>query len=356
MFKTVITKSNYFKNENIDTPLDSCLINTLLQLNINNIPIESDYIRKKNEDIDPIKEIENLTIELASFEEQYILANNKGKILPRLYLTIYFINQARKAIDKLEEVDKNNKKYSYYESNKNASVDDLIALYKNKLDANNEHKLSTIASKSEILIKLFVTMLKKEEPLLLNILSFFFIEGHFAKNKWYLKKPKISYDMKLLFDDLIDFFGIGHTTKNAIYKSTAIYIFELYKNTSIKEDNLKELIDLLFIYSFGIDKYTNFSNFDIENYYIKNLIHPFYILDTNKKLKNEQVQKGFSFYKQHILNKSFFLKMKFIQKIIFDTHNNVLDLILNKAISENFGYNPTIIHFKNNLSGITPLK
>jgi hypothetical protein len=356
MLKTLFTHSNYFNNDNCDTPLDVCFINTMLQLNINNIPIESDYIKKKNEEFDPIKEIENIALQLASYETQYIFGDNKGKILPRLYLTIYFIDQARKAIDKLEEVDKNNKKYSYYESNKNASVEDLITLYKNKLEANNEHKLSTIASKSEILLKLIITTLKKEDPILVNILSFFFIEGYTGENKWYSRKFKPSYDNRLLIDDLIDFFGVGHVTKNAIYKSTAIYIFELYRNTSIEKEKLKELIDLLFIYSFGIDKYTNFSNFDTENYYIKNIVYPFYIFDTNKKLKEEQTLKGFAFYKKFVYKNSFLLKINWIKKFLLNIQRDTFQNTLDKAILENFGFNPTIIDFKNNLSGKIPHK
>lgn len=80
--------------------------------------IESDYILDKDEKTNPLEEINKILIELALNENCYINTKEKVRILPRIFLTIHFINEARKAIKILSEVTKDNKKISYYESNK----------------------------------------------------------------------------------------------------------------------------------------------------------------------------------------------------------------------------------------------
>lgn len=327
---------------------DEYLTNTLDTI-YKNLNIESDYKKDKNEKTNPIEEIENILIELAKYENYYIRTQNKIKILPRIYLTIHFINEARKAIETLQEVTKDNKKISYYESNKNASIDDLISFYKNKLESKGEHKLSTIASKKEIIIKLFITQLKKDNPLSFNIFLYLYREGHNRKDT-FLFKNKIKGEDRLLFDDLIDFFQVGHVTDTSIYKSTAIYIYELFKNTEIKKEELKNLIEKLFIYSFGIDKYTNFKNFTSDNYYMKNLVNNFIVLDTSKDKKNQQFKEFTPIFFNLLVKKSLIFKFKFIRKIIIKSLVNIHLNTIEKSLKEHFGKNPTIIFFMDFIS------
>lgn len=332
---------------------DEYLRNTLNTI-YENLNIESDYKKDKNEKTNPIDEIEKILIELAKYENYYIKTQNKTKILPGIYLTIHFINEARKAIETLQEVTKDNKKISYYESNKNASIDDLITLYKNKLEANGEHKISTNSAKLEIITKHFITNFKKNFPLAFNMYIYAMRETYKVKPPFFLKN-KITIENRLLMNDIIDFFEIGHVTPSAIYKSTAIYIYELFRNTSIKKEELNTYIENLFIYSFGLDKYTNFKNFEIENYYIKNIIADFIVLDTNNEKKIQQLKEFKSILFNLALKNSILSKLKFFRRILLKPFINIHISAVEKALNKHFGKNPTI-HFFTDFTSVSNSK
>ncbi|MEA3553230.1 MAG: hypothetical protein U9R39_02375 [Campylobacterota bacterium] len=62
--------------------------------------------------------------QLKKLEAIYCKSENKI-ILPKLTIIIQILQDAKNAIDTLNSIGKNNKKLAYYESNKNASLEDL---------------------------------------------------------------------------------------------------------------------------------------------------------------------------------------------------------------------------------------
>ena len=213
----------------------------------------------------------------------------------------HIISLAKEAIQHLEEVTAEEKKIAYYEENKKCSLDDLIELYIQKLNAKNEHKLSTSASKNEFRLKKYLVKLKKHDSLFMNfylmLYTIFSMEDIMTK-----EKDKDKEDLEL-FKDLFQFFRIGHATKNQIYKSVAIQLYNLYKgniskidlSSSTTDTKLKEEIGKLINFVFHTDKvFTNFNNIEQEAY-VKNIIYNFPLFECDDKLTKKQVRR-FKFY------------------------------------------------------------
>lgn len=201
----------------------------------------------------------------------------------------------------------------------------------------------------EILQKQFMANFKKNFPLAFNMYIYATREVYKVKPFFFLRN-KITIENRLLMNDIIDFFEVGHVTPSAIYKSTAIYIYELFRDTSIKKEELNNYIENLFIYSFGLDKYTNFKNFEIENYYIKNIIADFIVLDTNNEKKIQQLKEFNSILFNLTLKNSILFKLKFLRKIIIKPFVNIHISTVEKALYKHFGKNPTIIFFMDFIS------
>ena len=174
----------------------------------------------------------------------------------------HIISLAKEAIQHLEEVTAEDKKVAYYESNKKASLDTLIQHYKNRLNAKNEDKLLTRVAKNEVRLRKFIVKLKKHDSLFINFYLMFFTIFPMEN---ILTKQKSTEDLEL-FQDLFEFFRIGHATKNQIYKSIAIQLYDIYKPNISKVDlpsnttdvKLKEEIGKLINFVFQTEKvFTN---------------------------------------------------------------------------------------------------
>jgi len=209
------------------------------------------------------------------------------------------ISLAKEAIKHLYDVTANNKKISYYESNKKASLEELIQIYIEKLEANGKHKLLGLASKNEVKLKKFITKLKKHDLLFIN----FYLMLYTIYPIENLLKKKKDEEFLELSKGLFDFFRVGHATKPQINKSVAIQIYKLYGHNISKinlpqfttktelETNIGKLID----YTFQTDKvYKNFNKIN-EEAYVKNVIYNFPLFENDYKLANKQIRR-FKFY------------------------------------------------------------
>lgn len=257
---------------------------TLLSLNKNNIFLESDIYAEPSQKFNPIDEIEELLFLLSESEQGYYYLNGFTPVFAKTYLTALILSQARDAIDLLNEVNVKNKKISYYENKKNASLDDFIELCLKKLSAENEHKISLPIARREVEIKLLIAWLKKKHPEYIHFYVLLFSDVmHGSIATWYDDET-----IKDVMEDFLQFFGIGHATPDMIYKSTALQIFGLFKDTiEIKE--LKEIINKLIYYTFKKD-YKNFSGFGDKSIFLKNVVEKFPIYDINddKKVKKQR--------------------------------------------------------------------
>ncbi|WP_304542898.1 hypothetical protein [Sulfurimonas microaerophilic] len=213
----------------------------------------------------------------------------------------HILSLAHEALQHLEQVTAQDKKISYYESNKNASLDSLIDHYIKKLESKNEDKLLTKIARNEVRLRKFIVKLKKHDTLFINFYLMLYallpMEDYFPK-----KKKKDKEDLKL-FQDLFEFFRIGHATSNQIYKSVAIQIYSLYKHNISKADlstkttdtKLKEEIGKLIDYTFNTEKpYQNFTGI-VQEAYVKNIIYNFPLFECDSKLTNKQIHR-FKFY------------------------------------------------------------
>lgn len=238
------------------------------------IILESDIHADPSNDFNPLIEIEALFQRLSLFENEYCLVKNNLRVYPFTFLVATILSQGRKALDQLAEVDKDNKKVSYYENKKNASLDDLIDLLRKKLNAENEHKISHPLARREIEIKLLLAIMKKKHPLHINFYLLLYAD---AKKDDYIASSEHERNTIKVMDEIIEFFEIGHATPDMIYKSIAMQIFELFKSL-IPPSELKEIINRLIYYSFGKD-YKNFADFGKKSNYLKNIVGDFVVYD-----------------------------------------------------------------------------
>lgn len=211
----------------------------------------------------------------------------------------HIISLAKEALEHLKEVTADEKKIAYYEENKKRSLDDLIELYIQKLNAKNEHKLSTNASKNEVRLKKYLVKLKKHDTLFIN---FYLMLYTVVPMENIMTKEKDKEDLEL-FKDLFEFFRIGHATSNQIYKSVVIQLYNLYKAnisqidlpSNTTDTKLKEEIGKLINYLFQTDKpFSNFNNIEQEAY-VKNVIYNFPLFECDERLSKKQVRR-FKFY------------------------------------------------------------
>jgi len=209
----------------------------------------------------------------------------------------HIISLAKEAIHHLEKVTADNKKVAYYEANSSASLDTLLEHYINKLNAKNEDKLLTRIAKNEVRLRKFIVKLKKYDTLFINFYFMLFTIYPISES---ISKDKEDLE---LFQDLFEFFRIGHATKNQIYKSVAIQLYYLYKDNISKIDlssnttdtKLKEEIGKLINFVFHTDKvFTNFNNIKQEAY-VKNIIYNFPLFECDEKLAEKQIRR-FKFY------------------------------------------------------------
>ena len=266
----ISTNNNPFSIFKMDTIRKEFLSNNL---NIINTDIEKKHIKKFTK------------------LETHFYYNNQCYIFPEIATLSNILLHAINAIEILESITKENKKLAYYESNKNASLDDLIEHYENKLNEKGENELITESSKKEVNLKKLLTELKIDNATIYNYyLVYLNIFGEQLELNEELKDLEILYLLS-------NFFGIGHSTKSQIIKSVALQIYELYKDDSSNLTTLtKDIGELIDSYFETNTPYTNFKNFNKKKPYIKNVVGDFVVFDINDK-KNEE---------QELLIKTFF--------------------------------------------------
>jgi hypothetical protein len=212
------------------------------------------------------------------------------------YQTISYIfnilESAKKAINELKEVSKDNRKIAYYEKNSSASLDDLVKEYTKLLDEQGYKKLSLIASKKEIRFKRLLAKLKRDKSLFFNFYLLMFSLN--SLEEFNIKKEE--KDIFQLLLNLFEFYRVGHATPQQIYKSVAIQIYDIYKN-EFEEKELQEIISILITTCFNLDEnYSNFNKIGEQEVYIKNLIYNFPLFECDTKLAKEQKKQIFRFF------------------------------------------------------------
>jgi hypothetical protein len=275
------------------------------------IYIESDVPVDPEENLNPINKIENLLKQLSSYEIEYRLMPEKLRVYPATCLVTVVLSQARKALDMLAEINKDNKKIAYYENNKNSSLDKLIKHWTGMLDGKNENKLSHIQSRREIEVRRMLAQMKKRHPDHINFYLLLFAD---IRNDEFFQAELKNDKLDHVINDILDFFEVGHATPDMIYKSLALQIYELYKGMiPIKE--LKEIIAKIIEYSFG-KEYQNFLDFDKKTIFLKNVVGDFGIFDLddlqNQRYRNriakifiKNMMKSNPFLKHSMYNKFF---------------------------------------------------
>jgi hypothetical protein len=236
----------------------------------------------------------------SQFEKNVIFdADKKNPIYTGISYIRYILILAQEALEKLEQINKDNKSIAYYEQNKSASIDDLIELYKKKLAAQGEHKISTIAAKNEIQLKKHLAKLKKHDTLFMNFYLMFYTLYPLKESD--LKKEDQEY-VELL-QDLFEFFSTGHATREQIQKSVAIQTYDIYKVFIAKKNlpnkttdtELQERIGKLIDLIFQTTKHFQNFNKNEQEAYIKNIVYNFPVFDYDTKMTEKQIRR-FKFY------------------------------------------------------------
>lgn len=280
---------------NLFYPIFDLLFNKYSQYSIENINEEDmNHINKTIDEISSELDINNLykndfnelIKSLSKYEKEYVkdIKTNQLCYLKIRYL-FKILKLAKEAISKLEEVSTDDRKISYYENKKYSSLDNLIEEYNIYLAKKGHEKVSFKSAKKEIKFKRLLARLKRNKTLFFNY--YLTILTIYPLNKKILKIKKDEEDIFELFENMFDFYRVGHATPKQIQKSVAILLCSLYKE-NMTERELKDVIGKIIDYTFDTDSpYKNFNNIEQEPY-IKNIVFNFPIFDCNTDLANKQ--------------------------------------------------------------------
>lgn len=271
--------------------------------------------------------------QLKQLEAIYCKSKNQS-LLPKLTITIQILQDAKNAIDTLNSIDKNNKKLAYYESNKNASLEDLEQIFKNKLTATDENELVGKSAIKEVEFKMIITSLKKDNPTLYHYYQL--VSNLFNPSKDMLEDDEI--EMQKFFYKISNFFGIGHATQSHILKSVAIQLHELYKNTDITFTELTNLISEIIDIHFDTEHpYQNFKNFNQQKPYLKNVVGKFIVFDINDNKNDEQKNIIIDFFENILIKDMPELDNDVMKQILVSYLKNPVIFYANMTYSKYFG-------------------
>lgn len=314
---------------------DDLFNETLAFMAQHQITLESDVLHDTDYNIKPLDEIENLLKKLSSYENEYRLMSDKLHVYPVTFLASLLLYQARKALDALNAVDKDNKKIAYYESNKNSTLDKLIDHWTAMLDGQNENRLSLPQSRREIELRRMLAKMKKTKPDRINF--YLLLYSDIRQDEFFqirLKKDKID----VVINDILDFFEIGYATPDMIYKSLTIQIYELFKDLVPAKD-LKEIIAQLIENSFA-KEYKNFSGFDKKIRYLKNVVGDFGVFDLDDAKNQRYRNRMGKLFIRNMVEFNKFLKDPMFEKYIQQVSSNPLYLRHSRLYTKYFGFLP----------------
>lgn len=280
-----------------------------------------------------IDEIEKLVkIERSYFQKK----DDDKKILPKLALAFQIINDAKDAIQKLEQINSSNKKIAYYESSKNANLDDLVRHFSKKLDLKNEEELHLPFSRKEIKLKRFIARLKKHHTLTINY-YFAFIKIYDIE---FLKVHKDEKKFLKGIKGIMEFFTLGHATHAQIHKSIALQLYSIYKN-DFTHTQLTNIIGNIIDIVFETDRnYQNFNGFNQKRVYIKNRVDNFILFDLDDDMNTIQKEKINKIFEDFIIKETIFFLRPFKRKLIHNIVSYPLEYLLSMEQVKSFGFAP----------------
>lgn len=252
----------------------------------------------------------------ASLESHVIYDSKTHKLCPfNLQYIFILFEQALEGLNLLDTVSKDDKSVAYYEAS--SKMDDLVKIYKDRLNAKNEQELLLKATKNEFRLKKWIAHMRKVHHLFFNMYLLFLTLFPPDKFKMNDKDREILPLMKNLFA----FYRLGHATPKQIHKSMAIQIYKLYEmHDSVKRDQLKDKIGDLIDYVMHTDTtYKNFNDIDQEPY-IKNIVNEFLVFDCHTDTSRHQMKS----FKRYIVYKNTiypwwlprFIRTKFFNKFL----------------------------------------
>ncbi len=262
--------------------------------------------------------------------------DDNKKILPKLALSLQIINDAKDAIQKLEQINSSNKKIAYYESSKNANLDDLVQHFSKKLDLKDEDEVHLPLSRKEIKIKRFIVRLKKRHSLAINYYLAFIKIYDIESVKVSDKEKKLLKGIK----SILEFFTLGHATSTQIHKSVALQLYSIYKN-DFTHTQLINIIGNIIDIVFETDRnYQNFSGFNQKKAYIKNTIDNFILFDLNDDLNVIQKNKINKLFEDVFVKDTVFFIRPFMRKLIHNIVSYPLEYLLYMEQVKSFGFTP----------------
>lgn len=335
MMRRVVKTQRRSRKQITTESFDDMFTDTLSFMTQHQIYIESDALVDSEENLNPINKIENLLKQLSSYETEYRLMPEKLRVYPTTFLVTVVLSQARKALDMLAEINKDNKKIAYYENNKNSSLDKLIKHWSSMLDGKNENKLSHLQSRREIEARRMLAQMKKRHPDHINFYLLLFAD---IRNDEFFQSELKSDRLDQVINDILDFFEVGHATPDMIYKSLALQIYELYKGV-IPSKELKEIIANIIDYSFG-KEYQNFLDFDKKTIFLKNVVGDFGIFDLDD-LQNQRYKNRIAkIFIKSMMKSNRFLKHSMYHQFFENMRSNPLYFRHLRLYTKYFGFLP----------------
>ncbi|MDP3587947.1 MAG: hypothetical protein Q8R58_07840 [Sulfuricurvum sp.] len=234
----------------------------------------------------------------ASLDSRVIYDSTSNQLCPiNLQYIFILFEQALEGSKLLDSVSKDDKSVAYYEAS--SKIDDLVKMYKDRLNAKNEQELLLKATKNEFRLKKWIAHMRKIHHLFFNMYLLFLTL--FPPDKF--KMNKKDRELLPLMKNLFSFYRLGHATPKQIHKSMAIQIYKLYEmHDNVKRDQLKDKIGDLIDYVMHTDTpYKNFNDIDQEAY-IKNIVQEFLVFDCHTDTSRHQMKsfKRYFVYKNTI--------------------------------------------------------
>lgn len=339
MIRSIVKVQRRSKKRITTESRDELFKETLEFLAQNQIILESDVHADPDNNFNPLDEIEFLLKKFSSFEDEYRLMPDGLRVLLAVFIATVILAQGRKALDSLEAIDKDNKRIAYYESKKNASLDDLIDHWTKRLEAENENKVSHPQARREIEVRRMMARMKRKHP---DYINFYLLLYSDIRHDEFFQNGLKEDNLDTVINDIIDFFEIGYATPEMIYKSIAIQLFEWYKGL-VPARKLKEIIADLIYYSFG-KEYKNFSGFDKKAVYLKNVVGDFGIFDLDDAKNLRYMNRIAKLFIKEMKHSYPFLKQKMYDEQFELMSSNLLQYRFSRLYVKYFGLLPKDFH------------
>ncbi len=263
--------------------------------------------------------------QIAHYDSSLVLDKNREPLLPKTLLALNILEDSKHFLGSATPNSTPIKTVAEHKE-EGHTISDLIQLFMEE----NPLELTEISqAQAQKYIKLYISVIYQEKPLLPALLSKIFLDNYYTSNRWF-HSNRLSVDLKTLYDKLNSFFYKEHITPEDIALSCGIYLDTLLEH---KEPKLvKDLI------SKALNQEISLEGTQENHLYLKFTHHPLYILGVSQESKTAQLSTAVRFLQKEAFPqlKIAVLKSDIIKRRMIKNYYNLSTNILQQRSKQLF--------------------